>query len=328
MLFRSLCAFTVLPCKDDDPCTLDSCDPKTGCVHTSGVLCAVCTDAASCDDGSACTVDECLDLCKLPGSGCKPNEVKKYCSYSFVSCDDLDPATTDNCDTAKGCTHTPFVIDKECSVALDCVDANECTVSEYCDGVTFKCRTYDRNCDDGDPCTVDTCSAKIGCEHTRIPDCGKPCSDNAQCNDDNPCTSDSCDEYEGKKHCNNKAVSCDDMDSCTVDYCDKSVACVHLAQAFCPCVTDVDCKSANLCNDAACNKFEGFCYEFPRSCDDSVPCTIDSCDPKTGFCLHKEDPDFPGKCLPCLQTEDCEEIPCFTLECHHQLFICTYEPIP
>src|SRR5207253_2854691 len=35
-------------CNDGNPCTDDSCNPTTGCVHTN--------NTASCDDGNACTL--------------------------------------------------------------------------------------------------------------------------------------------------------------------------------------------------------------------------------------------------------------------------------
>ena len=36
-------------CNDDNPCTEDSCDPATGCSHTT----------IDCDDSDACTIDSC-----------------------------------------------------------------------------------------------------------------------------------------------------------------------------------------------------------------------------------------------------------------------------
>ncbi len=43
-------------CDDNDPCTVDTCDPVAGCIYTPN----------SCDDGNACTVDSCSPL---PGPG-------------------------------------------------------------------------------------------------------------------------------------------------------------------------------------------------------------------------------------------------------------------
>ncbi len=46
-----LCSNPPLACDDGNACTIDSCDPGTGCVHS--------TVAGSCDDGNPCTIDTC-----------------------------------------------------------------------------------------------------------------------------------------------------------------------------------------------------------------------------------------------------------------------------
>ena len=40
---------TPATCDDHDPCTVDTCDPVLGCIHTP----------INCDDGNVCTVDSC-----------------------------------------------------------------------------------------------------------------------------------------------------------------------------------------------------------------------------------------------------------------------------
>ena len=62
-------------CDDGDPCTIDECDPATGCFHIP--------DA---DD----------PVCYGPESG--------SCE-SDADCDDNDPCTEDYCDPATGCGH-------------------------------------------------------------------------------------------------------------------------------------------------------------------------------------------------------------------------------
>jgi len=63
-------------CDDSDPCTVDMCDPQTGCQNT----------AINCDDGNACTADTCD-----PASGCQntPDE--------GAACDDGNPCTNATC---------------------------------------------------------------------------------------------------------------------------------------------------------------------------------------------------------------------------------------
>ena len=39
----------------------------------------------------------------------------------------------------------------------------------------------------------------------------------------------------------------------------------------------VNCSSANKCIPQACNPGTGSCYDVPVNCDDSNPCTTDTC---------------------------------------------------
>ena len=79
-------------CDDGDACTVDVCDPAAGCSNTP-VLCGA---GDSCVDG-ACVPDAlCTDL----------------------SCDDGDPCTVDICDPASGCSSTAVV----CGDGESCVD--------------------------------------------------------------------------------------------------------------------------------------------------------------------------------------------------------------
>ena len=125
---------TSVDCDDGDPCTVDTCDPASGCVHTP----------VDCDDGDPCTVDTCD-----PISGCV---------HTPIDCDDGDPCTVDTCDPVTGgCVHTP----------VDCDDGDSCTV-DTCDPATGGCVHTPVDCDDGDPNTVDTCDPNQGCIHTPI----------------------------------------------------------------------------------------------------------------------------------------------------------------
>jgi hypothetical protein len=71
-------------CDDNNPCTDDSCNPASGCVHDN--------NAAPCDDGNACTSN---DTCG--GGMCH--------SGGPTNCDDADCCTIDACDPATGCAH-------------------------------------------------------------------------------------------------------------------------------------------------------------------------------------------------------------------------------
>jgi hypothetical protein len=69
------------------------------------------------------------------------------------ACDDGNACTTDSCDPAIGCVHTP----------VPCYDGNACT-TYTCDPATG-CVYGSVSCDDGDACTTDSCDPATGCGH-------------------------------------------------------------------------------------------------------------------------------------------------------------------
>ncbi len=107
-------------CSDGDPCTLDHCDPKKGCVHPKRT-CAddkPCTldkchkdgtckhTTNTCDDGDACTLDTCnKGVDPVLGDGCE---------HQKNACDDGNACTVDSCDKTAGCKHVPGNAGKTC----------------------------------------------------------------------------------------------------------------------------------------------------------------------------------------------------------------------
>ncbi len=72
-----------LSCADSNVCTDDFCTPTSGtCAHTSNL--------AACDDGSACTTEQCLN---------------GTCAALSINCDDQNACTLDGCDPLVGCQH-------------------------------------------------------------------------------------------------------------------------------------------------------------------------------------------------------------------------------
>src|SRR5205807_1447118 len=92
-------------CNDANVCTDDSCDPATGCVHTS--------NTAPCNDGTPCTTADTVANGSCAG-GAPPN------------CNDANVCTDDSCDPATGCVHT--------SNTAPCNDADACTTADTCAG--------------------------------------------------------------------------------------------------------------------------------------------------------------------------------------------------
>jgi formylglycine-generating enzyme required for sulfatase activity len=302
---QGVCAGTPVDCSDGYPCTADSCDEKNGCVHqligggcNDGNLCThsdTCAGAyclgipVACDDGDPCSDDTCK-----PAVGCvhEPNfapcddgDACTYgdscdggaCSGLLVDCDDGNPCTAASCHPIAGCVH------QDLDVA--CSDQNLCTLGDWCtEGECIPGKPL--SCDDGNVCTLDSCSPATGlCSF--LPQ-GKWCDDQDLCTTQDLCQAGLCSGF---------PVDCDDADPCTSDACQSDSGCVHapLDNAFC---TDNDpCTAGDLCQGGVCVGQE------TTDCNDSNPCTADWC--KTGLgCKHDPVPEGAcpdkGHCVPCL----------------------------
>jgi len=190
-----------LTCSDSNVCTSDACNPASGCVFdpvANGTSCAdpdtcnggetcqagVCTSGTplDCNDSNVCTADTCTspsgcsstpvtdgtscadsNLCNgaetCQGGGCAPG--------TPPSCDDGNVCTADGCDPGTGCTASPLADGTACG------DGNACNGDETCQGGGCAPGTPP-SCDDGDPCTADSCDGALGCVHTAIECSGPP----------------------------------------------------------------------------------------------------------------------------------------------------------
>ncbi|MBM4344898.1 MAG: N-acetylmuramoyl-L-alanine amidase [Deltaproteobacteria bacterium] len=162
-------------CNDNNPCTDDGCNAKTG-------VCTYVPNAAPCDDGSACSTG---DTCAA--GACKAG--------ALVQCNDNNPCTTDAC-KAGACLHVPS--------QAGCDDGDPCTGGDSC--ATGACKGTPKLCNDANPCTSDACVSGA-CVFGPLADAcddGNACTDNdscvnlacvgnpLQCDDGKPCTTDAC----------------------------------------------------------------------------------------------------------------------------------------
>jgi uncharacterized repeat protein (TIGR01451 family) len=131
---------------------------------------------------------------------------------------------------------------------------------------TFDSTVTDR-CDDGNPCTIDTCDPTAGCANT--PDTGATCNDGSACT-----TSDTCDATGACV--GGPAPNCDDGNPCTDDSCDTVLGCVHTDNTA-PCSDSNACTVGDTCGGGTCHP-----GALPLVCDDGNGCTDDSCSPATG----------------------------------------------
>ena len=110
-------------CNDNDPCTTDTRDPLSGCVHTP----------RDCDDGNSCTMDTCVptffsSTTPFGGGGF----VAGICRHRLIGCDEgffcsgeetcverICRATTFDCDDGVGCVLLEESSNGVCDVLCD-----------------------------------------------------------------------------------------------------------------------------------------------------------------------------------------------------------------
>jgi len=279
-------------------CTVDSCDPATGAVHTpDDSHCNdsdVCNGAETCnllldcqagtpldvfDDGIGCTTDSCdaiLGLLNTP---------------DHSACDDGDLCTgSESCDAALDCLPgTPPVIDDGIGCTIDtcnpvlgvvhapddpqCTDGNACNGTEICHP-SLDCQNgAPPVLDDGIGCTIDTCAALTGVAHTPY---------DLLCSDNDVCTGfEACDPLNDCQP--GVPLVVDDGVACTVDSCGPGGVISNVP-------SDALCDDSDVCTGVeTCDAVQDCQAGTPLATDDSVDCTIDTCDPVTGVVANTPD---------------------------------------
>ena len=234
------CKGLPIACDDGNPCTADACTLVGGvpkCGHTAS--------AGSCSDGNACTLG---DSCTA--GNCLPGQQK--------DCNDGSACTLDACQLATGlCVHDSAPLQgKVCSTGQGACGPASCAGALCLAAASTPC-------DDGNPCTTDSCTLDVGCTFI---------ANAAPCNDNNPCTlSDVC---TASKCAGGKANSCDDGNACTNDSCVAPAGCQHSVNTA-VCDDGDACTVSDHCDG-------GLCKTQAKDCDDGNPCTLSTC--KAGIC--------------------------------------------
>ncbi len=298
-----------LSCPDDDPCTDSACDPATGCVTsevdgpcsdddvcTVGDACLAGQCAAGtpldCDDGNPCTDDSCdaavgctttpNDAPCSDGTVCTTGDacVSGVCvATGILLCGDDTPCTTHDCDPVVGCTAA--------AVAGPCDDGNACTTGEVCESTSCQ-PGAPTDCDDGNPCTDESCDPAIGCVYT--PNTAS-CDDGDKCSVADQCADSACTA--------GPDLLCDDNNPCTGNSCDSDLGCVFFAQDG-PCSDGDACTENDTCDAGSCVPGAA------PNCDDTNPCTDDSCDTVLGCQNTIQDADDDGVANVC---DNCPSVP-------------------
>ncbi|TNF23713.1 MAG: hypothetical protein EP329_26780 [Deltaproteobacteria bacterium] len=268
------CHGVAIACDDGNPCTIDSCDPTVGCKVTNA------QNGLTCNDGNACTGS---DKCQAGG-----------CVGTAISCDDGNPCTADHCLTASGCAHDPLANATPCSDGSLCTGGDKCQAG-FCVGTTV-------SCDDGDPCTVESCDPATGCGYADAAN-GTSCSDGDPCTSPDTCQGGECSGGAFVCGCQSNAdcASSEDGDACNGTlFCDTDGNCKVDPATIVTCTTadpcligtcnpsDGSCSTAPRANGTSCDDgdgctendtcFAGVCGGVPSTCDDGNPCTLDACE--------------------------------------------------
>ena len=155
--FNGACTGAAVDCDDNNTCTKDTCDSKTGCKHEQ-------LDQVACDDGAPCTVG---DMCAK--GTCMPGGDKAKLPVAQGGCVDTNTCTLDLCQKTSGACINSIQEGGACD------DGDACTVGDTCDksGNCEKGGTA-KVCTDGKGCTDDTCDKDKGCVF--LPSATTPCN--------------------------------------------------------------------------------------------------------------------------------------------------------
>ena len=277
-------------CSDENVCTDDTCNEITD-------ACDSVNNAAPCDDGQFCTInDTCSEgACTVSEPNCNDANscTNDSCDEEADTCSNVN--NTDPCEDGSFCTVSDVCAEGECTSgpARDCGDENECTddscnedtdvcdnvnntdpcddglfctVSDVCAGGV--CDGADRDCADTNVCTTDTCDeAGDVCSNANNTD---PCDDGLFCTEGDTCAAGACVAGTGN--------TCNDENVCTDDACTEETDSCSNTNNTAPCEDGLFCTNGDVCAAGACVPGGA------RDCGDANECTTDACNESTDVC--------------------------------------------
>jgi len=178
-----------------------------------------------------------------------------------------------HCSAATPCCATSGdpIIDAGCD-ALD-------TTTVYPGGFWPSCASA-AECDDGNPCTTDTCDATAGCLHVNAPN-GQACDDHDACTQTDACVAGTC--------VGTNPVVCPGADAChDAGTCNPTTGlCVRPARPDgTPCDDGSACTRPDVCQAGVCTGTNPVVCTAPDQCHDAG-----ICQPATGVCSSPARPD-------------------------------------
>lgn len=235
-------------------------EPERGRKSQAIIECNGDSIGLACDtDDDPCTEEVCVQL----GASVQCQLAQLALDGTPCLSDGL-PCTADTCEVGV-CQHTPL------AVGTLCDDGLFCSVGETCNAAG-NCLPAGERCDDGNPCTLNSCDELAKQCNTTIITVGAACNDGDACTQNTTCSS--------AGDCNaGSAIDCDDGSECTSTDCDPAIGCTYAPLEDSPCSDDFFCTIGELCTSF------GSC-EGVANCSDSNPCTTDSCDELAASCSN------------------------------------------
>jgi len=280
-------------CDDGVDCTIDRCDSVNNCTHTPdhdfcGVTGNLCTEY-TCDLVLGCVANNLTDGTPCNDfSGCTGNDacVEGRCVGEGLNhrCPDLNDCSTGFCLVSMGinatsgiCTFANETVGTPCGNEDECNKDLECNGMGVCEAQTVLNGT---DCDDGNPCTVDTCDDEKGCVHETLSLLGVSCgvqviNTNGTCFLNNTC--------DGFGSClpdlGASTIECGDGVNCTRDFCDGVGTCQHTVESEnCPpdpgpcsmyeCDEILGCILVNATDGSGCS--DGFLCTSDDTCQGGI----------------------------------------------------------
>ncbi len=262
------CAGTTLSCVHDPVCETATCD---------GVSCNVALKDGWCKIDGACWQAGALG----PSDGrscavCAPEVTTSAWTLDGARCEDADPCTMDSCGATGTCERN---FDDLCCRGADgnYVPGTSLGFCLSCEVVGGSGQFVERTCNDGNPCTTDSCENEA-CVNEELHE--------TACEDGDPCSRDDiCDHGECVGNCECR-VDADCAGEARLGNACQNVACIdntcttvpNLAADGEPCQDASPCTRNDVCADGECVSGE------PTTCVPQGPCWAATCSPVNGLC--------------------------------------------
>jgi hypothetical protein len=274
------CQRAPIPCDDNNPCTADSCNAQTGCVHAP-LTGGTCNDQNACTQTDSCQNGVCTGSNPVTCGGASGCKMAGTCNPATGQCSSQNMPNGTDCNDGNACTQTDECQGGVCqgSNPVSCPGADQCHVAGTCNPANGQCTQGNKpngtDCNDNNACTqTDECQGGV-CQGSNPVSCAAAdqCHLAGTCNPANgQCT-------QGNKP---NGTDCNDGNACTqTDEC---------MGGNCQGSNPVTCTPLNQCRLAGtCNPGTGLCTSPEK--DDGVGCNDGNMCTAGDMCLN-------GSCIP------------------------------